>query len=142
MFGIDRRGHRRRSGLFLLHVANRRSRASRNYNFNVNLSDSNSNSNSNDNSNDDSNSNSNSSAATSMSDDDKHKLFHAASLTGDAELIQRVNVKIGILNDDFTPGDAYQQFAIDHAYVGLPQHRFHRGDKHSGKSACLRQRKF
>ena len=91
-------------------------RASRDYNFNVNLSNSNSNSNSNDNSNDDSNSNSNSntSAATSMSDDDKHKLFHAASLTGDAELIQRVNVKIGILNDDFTPGDEYQQFALDH----------------------------
>jgi hypothetical protein len=91
-------------------------RASRNSNYNVNLRDSNSNSNSNDNSNDDSNSNSNSnsSAASSMSDDDKHKLFHAASVTADAELIRRVNVKIGILNDDFTPGDDYQQFAIDH----------------------------
>ena len=89
-------------------------RTSRNYNFNVNLSDSNSNSNSNDNTND-SNTNSNSnSAATSMSDDDRHKLFHAASVTGDAELIQRVNVKIGVLNDDFTPGEDYQQFAIDH----------------------------
>ena len=91
-------------------------RASRNSNYNVNLRDSNSNSNSNDNSNDDSNSNSNSnsSSASSMSDDDKHKLFHAASVTADAELIRRVNVKIGILNDDFTPGDDYQQFAIDH----------------------------
>lgn len=84
-----------------------------NYNYNVNLN-SNSNSNSNDNSDDDFNSNSNSSAATSLSDDDKHKLFHAASVTGDAELIRRVNVKLGLLNDDFTPGDDYQQFAIDH----------------------------
>jgi hypothetical protein len=89
-------------------------RTSRNYNFNVNLSNSNSNSNSNDNSSDDSNSNSNTSVATSMSDDDKHKLFHAASVTGDPELIQRVNVKIGVLNDDFTPGENYQQFALDH----------------------------
>lgn len=93
-----------------------RARRDYNYNFNVNLSNSNSNSDSNDNSNDNSNSdsNSNSSAASTMSDDDKHKLFHAASVTADAELIRRVNVKIGILNDDFTPGDAYQQFAIDH----------------------------
>ncbi len=90
-------------------------RASRSYNFNVNLSESNSNSNANDNTSDSNfNSNANSSASTSLSDDTKHKLFHAASVTGDAALIQRVNVKIGILNDDFTPGDEYQQFAIDH----------------------------
>ena len=92
-------------------------RASRDYNFNVNLSESNSNSNSNDNTNDsnfNSDSNENTSASTSLSDDTKHKLFHAASVTGDAALIQRVNVKIGILNEDFTPGDEYQQFAIDH----------------------------
>jgi hypothetical protein len=86
-----------------------------NSNYNVNLSDSNSNSDSNDNSNDDSNSNSNSSAAaTSMSDDDKHKLYHAATVTGDAELIRRVNVKLGLLNDDFTAGEKMQEFAIDH----------------------------
>jgi hypothetical protein len=92
-------------------------RASRNYNYNVNLSDTNLNSNSNANSGDtesNTNSNSNTSPGTSMSDDDKHKLFHAASITGDAELIQRVNVKLGILNSDYTPGDEYQQFAIDH----------------------------
>ena len=92
-------------------------RASRNYNYNVNLGDTNINGSSNANSGDtesNTNSNSNTSASTSMSSDDKHKLFHAASITGDAELIQRVNVKIGILNSDFTPGDEYQQFAIDH----------------------------
>ena len=93
-------------------------RASRDYNFNVNLNEnSNDNSNSNSNSNDNTadNSNSNSSAATSMSDDDKHKLYHAATVTADAELIRRVNVKLGLLDDDFTPGDTYYQFAVDHA---------------------------
>jgi hypothetical protein len=84
-----------------------------NYNYNVNLN-SNSNSDSNSNSADNSDSNSNISAPSSISDDDKHKLFHAASVTVDAELIQRVNVKIGLLNSDFTPGDEYQQFVIDH----------------------------
>ncbi len=90
--------------------------ASRNYNFNVNLNEnSNSNSNSNDNTSaDDSNSNSNSSAVSSMSDDDKHKLYHAATVTADAELIRRVNVALGLLNDDFTAGEKMQDFAIDH----------------------------
>jgi hypothetical protein len=97
----------------------RAERASRDYNFNVNLSNDNSNSNSNDNSNDDSNSNDNSSATTSMSDDDKHKLYHAATVTGDAELIRRVNVKLGLLNDDYTPGDKMQDFLIDHATWGF-----------------------
>ena len=50
-----------------------------------------------------------------MSDDDKHKLYHAATVTGDGELIRRVNVALGLLNDDFTPGDKMQDFLIDHA---------------------------
>jgi hypothetical protein len=96
-------------------------RASRdyNYNYNVNLSDSNSNSDSNDNTADDSNSNSNSSAPTSMSEDDKHKLFYAATVTGDAELIRRVNVKLGLLNDDFTPGEKMRDFLLAHATWGF-----------------------
>ena len=87
-------------------------RARREYNFNVNLN-SNINTNANSDSNDNS-SNSNSSSAADMSDDDKHKLFQAASMTGDAELIRRVNVKIGILNEDFTPGKDYQKFVGEH----------------------------
>jgi hypothetical protein len=83
-------------------------------NYNVNLSNSNSNSNSHDNTADNSNSNSNSTTATSMSDDDKHKLYHAATVTGDAELIRRVNVKLGLLNDDFTAGEKMRDFALDH----------------------------
>ena len=79
----------------------------RDYNFNVNL---NSNSNSNDNS---SNSNS-SSSSSSLSDDDKHKLFQAGAMSGDSDLAQRVNVKIGLLNDDFTPAAGYQTFLSEH----------------------------
>ncbi len=83
--------------------------ARRDYNFNFNL---NRNSNSNTNS---SNSNSSSSAsASSLSDDDKHKLFHAASVTADTDVIRRVNVAIGIMNDDFVPNDNYRQFATSH----------------------------
>jgi hypothetical protein len=91
----------------------------RNYNFNVST---NRNSNSNDNSdftnrndNDNSsNSNSSSSSSSSISDDDKHKLYQAAGMTGDAELVRRVSVKIGIMEEDFTPGDNYQAFVAEH----------------------------
>ena len=48
-----------------------------------------------------------------MSDDDKHKLYQAALIVGDQELLRRVSVKIGIMDDDFTPGDNYQQFAVE-----------------------------
>ena len=94
-------------------------RYNRNYNFNVST---NRNSNSNDNSdftnrndNDNSsNSNSSSSSSSSISDDDKHKLYQAAGMTGDAELVRRVSVKIGIMEEDFTPGDNYQAFVAEH----------------------------
>lgn len=86
-----------------------------NYNFNVNT---NRNSNSNDNSevpaNINANSNSSSSSSSSMSDDDKHKLYQAAGMTGDAELVRRVSVKIGLMNDDFTEGDNHAQFIREH----------------------------
>ncbi len=81
-------------------------------------SDSNSNRNDNTaNSNDNSSNSSSSSSSTtasSLSDDDKHKLYHAALMTGDQQLIQRVSVKMGLLNDDFTPGDKWEQFITDH----------------------------
>jgi hypothetical protein len=90
---------------------------SRNYNFNVNT---NRNSNTNDNTevpgniNANSNSsNSSSSDASSMSDDDKHKLYYAAGVTGDGELIRRVSVKIGLMNEDYTEGENYQKFQRD-----------------------------
>jgi hypothetical protein len=49
-----------------------------------------------------------------MSDDDKHKLFQAASMTGDAEMLRRAEVKMGLLNDDFTPGEEFAKFMKDH----------------------------
>ena len=91
-----------------------------NYNFNVNRNyNSNSNSTSNSNANENENSNANSSTSSSttasdMSEDDKHKLYQAAAITGDAELIRRVSVKIGLMNDDYTPGENYQKFITDH----------------------------
>ena len=82
--------------------------ANRSYNYNLNSND-NENANSNSNS-----SRSSSTSASSMSDDDKHKLYQAAAQTGDAELIRRVSVAMGLLNEDYTPGDDYQKFVLEH----------------------------
>ena len=94
-------------GLIYLLTAPRR--PNRNYNYNVRTT--NRNYNRNDNA---SNSSSTSTSASSMSEDDKHKLYHAAGMTGDGELIRRVSVKIGLMNDDYTEGDHYQQFMTEH----------------------------
>ena len=84
-------------------------------NFNVTT---NRNSNSNDNlatnDNDNSSSSSSSSSASSLSNDDKHKLYVAASMTGDAELLRRVSVKLGLMSDDYTPGPEYSGFLAEH----------------------------
>ena len=111
---------------------------SRNYNVNVNLNDNSSNTNdstpnvnasSNSSSDSDSNANSNSNSsssesASSMSDDDKHKLFQAASMTGDGELVRRVLVKIGLMNEDYTPGDKYSRFMGEHITWGARNYEF------------------
>jgi hypothetical protein len=82
-------------------------------NFNV-TTNRNSNSN-NANTNDNENSSSTStSTATSMSDDDKHRLYQAAAMTGDGELLRRVSVKIGLMDEDYTPGADYQSFLTAH----------------------------
>ena len=98
---------------FFYYSQARRYSANSNYNFNINT---NQNSNSNDNSDLTSNTNDNSSSTpdSSMSDDDKHKLYQAATITGDAELLRRVSVKIGLMEDDYTPGPNYQSFVIEH----------------------------
>jgi len=88
----------------------------RNYNSNDN-SNLSTNTNSNDNSNDNANStnsNSSSTSISSMSDDDKHRLYQAAAQTGDQELIRRVSVKIGLMDEDYTPGPNYQSFISEH----------------------------
>lgn len=93
----------------------------RTYNYNYH-SGTNRNTNSNDNSDFPSNINANSnssnsnssSSASSMSDDDKHKLYQAAGMTGDAEVIRRVSIKIGLMDEDYTPGPNYQSFVAEH----------------------------
>lgn len=95
-----------------------RSTASRyaDYNFNSNRNinlNSNRNSNSNSNSTN-SSSNSSSSSASELSEDDKHKLYQAAAVTGDFELQRRVWVKIGILDEDFSQGEKFTAFAAEH----------------------------
>src|SRR5215217_851702 len=84
------------------------------YNYNVNTTNRNYNSNSNDNS-ATATSPSTSTSASSLSEDDKHKLYYAAGMTGETELINRVSVKIGLMNDDYTPGDNYKDFIEAHA---------------------------
>ena len=92
----------------------RRSPSSANYNYNYN---SNSNSNSNRNVNrgsSNSSAPSSTSSSSSMSDDDRHKLFQAAGMTKDSELLQRVLKRIGLFKADGTPTDDYPQFIKDH----------------------------
>jgi len=90
----------------------RRSPSSANYNYN-----SNSNSNSNRNQNSGSSNSSappSTSSSSSMSNDDRHKLFQAAGITKDSELIQKVLKKIGLLNASGVPTDEYGPFVKDH----------------------------
>ena len=92
-----------------------------NYNINFNTNR-NSNSNSNDNSEVPSNINANSNSSNSssssdvisMSDDDKHKLYFAAGMTGEGEVVRRVSVKLGLTDDDFTPRENYEKFVQEH----------------------------
>jgi hypothetical protein len=107
----------------LIYLFAYRSTRPRDYDYNYNVS-TNRNSNSNDNSDFSSNSNANSNStnssspsstsASSMSDDDKHRLYQAATQTADPELVRRVQVKIGIMDEDYTPGAQYQQFLTEH----------------------------
>lgn len=89
-------------GTFFWFAYQRRPRLESNSNFNRNR---NSNFNSN------LNRSSNSSTSTSMSDDDKHKLFQAASMTQDAALLQKVMTKLDLRTGATAE---YQQFARDH----------------------------
>jgi hypothetical protein len=109
------------AGSVIYYLVMRQPVRSRNYNFNVSTnrnynsndnSDFSANSNTNDNTNS-SNSNS-SSSSSSMSDDDKHKLYQAAAMTGEGEVVRRVSVKLGLVDDDFTPRGEYQDFVAEH----------------------------
>jgi hypothetical protein len=52
--------------------------------------------------------------SSSMSDDNKHQLFQAASVTHDNELMKKVNKKLGLLDADGTPNNKYAEFLKDH----------------------------
>lgn len=81
-----------------------------NYNDNGNYnSNENSNANANDNLN--ANSTSDSSDSSSMSEDDKHKLYQAAGMSKDGQLMQRVIRKIGLGDGS---GDDHQEFIKAH----------------------------
>jgi hypothetical protein len=49
-----------------------------------------------------------------LSDDNRHKLFQAASVTHDNELLKKVNKKLGLVDADGTPNDKYAEFVKDH----------------------------
>ncbi|HEY0722880.1 MAG TPA: hypothetical protein VGD41_02565 [Pyrinomonadaceae bacterium] len=116
------------AGCLIYFFAYRSPRSTRDYNFNVSTNrnsnsndnsdfsaNANNNANTNDNDNSsNSNTNSSSTSVSSLSDDDKHKLYQAAIQTGDQELIRRVSVKIGVMDEDFTPGSNYQEFVSEH----------------------------
>jgi len=53
-------------------------------------------------------------SSATYSDDEKHKLFQAASITQDQQLIVKVVKKIGMFKENNTPADEYPQFIKDH----------------------------
>ena len=96
------------AGLIYFFSARRSFSTNRNFNYNVSTTNRNSNLNDND------NANSSSTSTSSSSADDKHKLYQAAMMTGDTELLRRVEVKLGLVNDDYTHGDDYEKFVDEH----------------------------
>ncbi len=104
------------AGLIYFFSLSRTYSANRNYNYNTNTANRNYNSNSNDNYNSSTSASpSTSTSASSLSDEDKHKLYQAALMTGDQELLRRVSVAIGVMDADYTPGDKYSDFVVEHA---------------------------
>ena len=108
------------AGALIYFLVSRPPARSLNYNVNVSTnrnsnsndnSDLNTNTNKNDNS---SNSNSSSTSNSTLSKDDQHKLYYAAGLTGDSELIRRVLVKLDVLEEDFSEGAKFQAFSEEH----------------------------
>lgn len=107
-------------GYFTTKATNRNSTVDSNFNYNSNSNNDNTNSNS-------TNSvaaNSNRSSSGSLSEDAKHKLFQAASMSGDVELLHKVSVKIGIVNEDDTPTVNNGDFLTEHIPWGAKNYDF------------------
>ena len=99
-------------------ATNRNSTVTSNYNSNSNEDNSDS---------DSANRNSNratSDASSSLSEDGKHKLFQAASMSGDPDLLHRASVKIGIINEDDTPTSKNAAFLREHVSWGAKSYDF------------------
>ena len=50
----------------------------------------------------------------SMSEDNRHRLFQAASSTYDKDLMLRVNRKLGLIDANDVPNERYTEFLKDH----------------------------
>jgi len=98
---------------------------SNNYNFNSN-SNSNHNTNSNQNANESANTSSANSSgdSSSYSDDEKHRLFQAASMTGDPDVVQKTVKKLGLFTSSGIPKEEYAQFVKDHITWGASNSAF------------------
>ena len=95
---------------YMYYTKSSRSYANRNDNTNFSFN-TNSNTNSDTNSNTANDDAGDSASSSSMSDDDKHKLFQAAGITNDGQLILKVLDKIGY---PAGTGSGYEQFAREH----------------------------
>jgi hypothetical protein len=110
-------------GVILWFVIPARQARQFNLNFNTNRN-SNSDSNTNTESNANNSNSSSSSSGTDMSDEDQHRLYQAASMTGDPEMLRRVSVKLGLMNSDFTTSERYIGFVRDHISWALRNGEF------------------
>lgn len=107
------------AGVYYFYYYQERSPATnRNSNFNVNrntnrgLNSNTSTSNTSSNTSDDSSDEA--PTASSISDDDKHKLFHAAGAANDIALFQKVLTKLGLFSASGSPTNAYSDFVTAH----------------------------
>lgn len=69
------------------------------------------------NANTDSDENANAKSATpdsSASVDDKHKLYHAATASGDSDIMIRVQRKLGLISANGVPNSEFAEFAKEH----------------------------
>jgi len=53
-------------------------------------------------------------SSSSLSEDNRHRLFQAASSTYDKDLMKRVNRKLGLTDANDVPNERYAEFLKDH----------------------------
>ena len=53
-------------------------------------------------------------SAANMSDDDKHKLFQAAGVSGDPQLATKVATALGLVDSNGQPSASFQEFTKAH----------------------------